>query len=422
LPLAEEWLDLAARSFAAAEVARELVPEDQADGDRAELLALLHAAVGWLGSCGPVVAAQPRRGGPLPAWLRKWIGSTEDDSEPAANASMEVVVAAARQAAQRLGAPGNGGAETDLDLESLFERATLQAKSWLADPGPIAQGLPVLAGKLRRLASLECDFQHQLRDEKLLSLKQLAYGASHEINNPLANISTRAQTLLRNEDDPERRQMLATINRQAFRAHDMISDLMLFARPPSIEPQPIAVAAVIDSAVAEVAAEAQEQATEIVVKTAADCPNVLADENQLVIALKALLANSLEAIGNGGRIEIVAGPVVLDELDPSPPAPHGQRVELRIRDTGPGVTADQARHLFDPFYSGREAGRGLGFGLTKCWRIVKEHGGDVVLASQPGRGAEFAISLPVAGDKPDGAAFARRVTGWPYVNDRQRPQ
>src|SRR5215475_2776470 len=77
-------------------------------------------------------------------------------------------------------------------------------------------------------------FEARLEREKHESLKELAYGASHEINNPLANIAARAQTLLEDEHDPERRRKLVAIHRQAMRAHEMIADLMLFARPPQL--------------------------------------------------------------------------------------------------------------------------------------------------------------------------------------------
>ena len=78
-------------------------------------------------------------------------------------------------------------------------------------------------------------FKPRWSKRKLLAMKELAYGASHEINNPLANISSRAQLLLRDEVDPERRRSLATINSQAFRAHEMIADMMLFAKPPALQ-------------------------------------------------------------------------------------------------------------------------------------------------------------------------------------------
>ena len=92
---------------------------------------------------------------------------------------------------------------------------------------------------------LQQDFQRQLETDKLQAMKELAYGASHEINNPLANISSRAQLLLRDEPDPERRRSLSTINSQAFRAHEMLADLMLFAKPPAIVRQPLDLVALV---------------------------------------------------------------------------------------------------------------------------------------------------------------------------------
>src|SRR5438309_5490961 len=83
------------------------------------------------------------------------------------------------------------------------------------------------------------DFDSALEAAKLQALYNFAYGLSHEINNPLANISARAQTLLLDEKNPERRRKLATIVQQAFKAHEMIADLMLFARPPALRPEAV---------------------------------------------------------------------------------------------------------------------------------------------------------------------------------------
>ena len=76
--------------------------------------------------------------------------------------------------------------------------------------------------------------------------------------------------------------------------------------------------------------------------------------------------------------------------------PAARWAVIEVSDTGPGISPEAARCLFDPFYSGREAGRGLGFGLSKCWRTVTRHGGAIALSSQPGRGATFTIRLPLA--------------------------
>jgi signal transduction histidine kinase len=70
-------------------------------------------------------------------------------------------------------------------------------------------------------------------------------------------------------------------------------------------------------------------------------------------------------------------------------------VRISIRDSGPGIRPEERRHLFDPFYSARQAGRGLGLGLSKAWRIVANHGGRIEVQSEPGQGATFIISLPV---------------------------
>lgn len=242
----------------------------------------------------------------------------------------------------------------------------------------------LLARRLSRLRELESRFAATVEQEKLAALKELAYGASHEINNPLANISTRAQSLLRDERDPERRRKLATINSQAFRAHEMIADLMMFAKPPPLRPALTDVTAILDAVLAELAREAEEQGT-LLRRTSPDAPLVItADAEQLAVALKAICANSLQAIGAGGRIEVAAR---------SGPGTNGA-MEITVRDTGPGIPPQVRRNLFDPFYSGREAGRGLGFGLAKCWRIVAEHGGSIDVDSEPGRGATFTIRLP----------------------------
>src|SRR6476659_6787642 len=107
-------------------------------------------------------------------------------------------------------------------------------------------------------------FAAAVESAKLQALYNFAYGLSHEINNPLANISARAQTLLIDEKDPERRRKLATIVQQAFKAHEMIADLMLFARPPAMRPQAVDLAKLADTVVAEMQEQAREQETQLV--------------------------------------------------------------------------------------------------------------------------------------------------------------
>jgi hypothetical protein len=260
-----------------------------------------------------------------------------------------------------------------------------------------SSALSAILARLARLDELEAQFATALEREKLDSLRELAYGASHEINNPLANISTRAQTLLRDETDPERRRKLATINSQAFRAHEMISDMMLFAKPPDLVREAVDLGELAELVLGEIAEQAAEQGTAIVRRGLEQSCVISADSNHLAVAFRALCRNSLEALEMGGRITVAVDLTAGDEAN---------LVGLSVTDTGPGIPPEVRRHIFDPFYSGREAGRGLGFGLSKCWRIVTLHGGTIDVDPNEGVGARFTIQLPLAAPSRPTASLA----------------
>jgi hypothetical protein len=270
----------------------------------------------------------------------------------------------------------------------------------LANLEQLAAELPKLAARLDRLAELEDHFNEALEIAKLDALKELAYGASHEVNNPLANISARAQTLLQEEKDPDRRRRLAAINSQAFRAHEMIADMMLFARPPQLEPKTVNLVELLDDLVRRLTEEAANQNTELVRIGGDALVEARVDPIHLRAALRALVINSLEALAEGGRIELSVRRGLPAARSMGSAA--GGTAEIVVSDNGPGVSAEIRQHLFDPFYSGREAGRGLGLGLSKCWRIVTQHGGRIELEEKENatgqiarRGAIFKITLPL---------------------------
>ncbi len=105
-----------------------------------------------------------------------------------------------------------------------------------------------------------------------------------------------------------------------------------------------------------------------------------------MVALRALVQNAFESLGHHGSVT-----VTVRRSDAGP--------QIAVADDGPGFAPDVRRHIFDPFYSARQAGRGLGMGLSKCWRIARQHGGrlDVESPAGPdraGRGATFTITLP----------------------------
>jgi len=264
--------------------------------------------------------------------------------------------------------------------------AALSSDSTTQIGNEIDQRLPALVAALAECERRTGDFKRELEREKLESLKELAYGASHEINNPLANIAARAQTLLEGESDPERRRRLESIHRQAMRAHEMIADLMLFARPPKLHRAPCELGSIVERVTNELCDLATECDVELSFNKGEARPIELsADETQVGVAIAAIVKNAIEACSCGGHVDVSFRQTSVGNV---------KMAEVLVRDDGPGISEEIRRHLFDPFFSGREAGRGLGFGASKAWRIVTDHGGQLGVHN-PGQGAEIAIQLPI---------------------------
>jgi len=379
-------LTVAAHRIAAAAYQRALETPD-AQPDEVLLVALLHDPIGWFSmeTFGGVSEGEP----PLPAWLERElaVATTAANTSPSSGAGcLAVALDEMRQAENNDGTASEIPlAPKDIWLES--------RKSWVCL-------LPRLARRLARLDDLEHHFDEQLEVEKLEAMAELAAGAGHEINNPLAVISGRAQLMLRDEHDPGRRRTLGSIHAQALRVHEMISDLMLFARPPRMEPDAVDLNQLLNELTTRLTAVVEPRRIGVTLRVPERQLCVEGDSVQLTVALKAITDNAVEAIGEGGQIHIETR--AIESPIPDSPESLGQ-IEIIIRDDGPGIAPEIRRHLFDPFYSGRSAGRGLGFGLTKCWRIVTAHGGQIDVTSNPGSGTEFRVTLP------EGASSASRA-------------
>lgn len=310
---------------------------------------------------------------PLPPWLRRLEAAMEDP----ANAEVDSPTGRLyRQRKRRV------DSEADLHIapssHADFRRwPKTQVLEFVATVERLAQ-------RRARTERLETRFAEAVEQEKLRALKELSYGASHEINNPLANIATRAQTLLRDEDDPDRRRALATINAQAFRAHEMISDMMLFARPPKLNQQSVDLRALVAEVLQELAPLAEPQGTTLQLQSD-DHLFAEVDANHLAAAVRAIVQNSLEAIAEGGEVCVRLSETG-DEGEKS--------VLIEVIDDGPGIPDSLRPRIFEPYFSGREAGRGLGLGLSKAWSVVQAHRGTLEVSSEEGAGATFRLRLP----------------------------
>ena len=234
----------------------------------------------------------------------------------------------------------------------------------------------------QQLFTLETDFDKQLAASKSDAIKQLAYGLSHEINNPLANISARAQQLQRDEPDPTRSASLQRISDQVYRAHEMIADLLFYANPPSKEQQDTDLGMIAEETVSKYQDEASRRSIEINIKIKPDQlltdsgePPTFPQNNQpaqqlfavvdpgmIREAIGALIRNAIEAISDEGKIQIS-----IHRTESS--------LIIEVADSGPGLSEQARKNAFDPYFSGREAGRGLGLGLCRVSRIAELHGG-----------------------------------------------
>jgi signal transduction histidine kinase len=372
----DAWIDLAVQSLAVAQLSvGDKLGSKSCETSPAFLLGLLHASPAWLEQ-----ARSDENDPPdltcLPGWLAETLGALakrEQVRGDEAGKHRRAVTAACQTLSKR-------------PASSRLRTMVLRRWTKSGEEPSLSAALPRLVGMRSRLHQLEVDFDRTLEQEKLASLQQLAYGASHEINNPLANISTRAQTMLRDETDPERQRKLATISTQAFRAHEMISDMMLFAKPPTMVARPINVTETLAEVIREWTPLAEAQGTALHYQCVDAPSKIMADGEQISVALAALLRNSIEALDLGGQVEVCCRKAVSKD--------GAAWLELSVADTGPGITPEVRRHLFDPFYSGREAGRGLGLGLSKCWRIVQLHGGSIDVDNSPQGGARFIVRLP----------------------------
>ncbi len=271
-----------------------------------------------------------------------------------------------------------------------------------------AENARLRAGPRRERLEQEIDhlqraLHHQVRTEadrlqtaKLEALAEFAAGAGHEINNPLAVISGQAQYLLGHDvtwfteqAQPEVRKSLQAIIGQTRRVHGLLRDLMQFARPPAPNPTAVDLPALLGETVSGVKDLAEQRRIRLELHIPVDRLAVTLDPDQVRLALSCLVRNGIEAASAEGWVRIILRPPLA-----------GRLLEIVVEDSGPGPDPAQKPHLFDPFFSGRNAGRGKGLGLPIAWRLARLQGGDVCLIPAcPGQPTRFVLRLPWPEDK-----------------------
>jgi putative nucleotidyltransferase with HDIG domain len=241
--------------------------------------------------------------------------------------------------------------------------------------------LEQLADSNRRLHSAQNEI---LRSRTMLSVGEMAAGAAHEMNNPLAVISGRSQLLATQLTDPKLRHAASLIYEQSHRLSEIITELMDFAKPALPQPAAVDVSDLVGRALhdAKMLGDCVDRRVET---TLTDIPPVKVDESQVSAALSELIGNALQAIEPGkGLVEIHA------DYDSG-----SAQVVLSITDNGCGMDEQTLKRAFDPFFSAKPAGRRRGMGLAKALRWIEASGGSIRLESRPGQGTRSIILLPV---------------------------
>jgi signal transduction histidine kinase len=223
-----------------------------------------------------------------------------------------------------------------------------------------------------------------LRAERLAALGQFSATMAHELRNPLnvVKLSVRYITTRLGEPDEKLRRNITHANQSVDRACDIIDDLLTFSRLPPPRLQPTSINMVVREAIAALPVPAR---VTVEWALAPHLPPVAADVRQIEQAVGNLGLNALQAMGEGGRLTVGTRRV-------------GDQVEITVTDTGPGIPSEMQERVFEPFFSTKVSGTGLGLPLVR--EIVEAHGGQFALRSAPGEGACFTLSLPLDASPP----------------------
>jgi two-component system NtrC family sensor kinase len=245
--------------------------------------------------------------------------------------------------------------------------------------------MAMLANSFNTMVETLQDTQERLvQKEKLASVGQLAAGVAHEINNPLGTVLLYADILHKEtpEDDQQHREDLQMILREATRCKTIVNDLLNFSRQNEILAQETDLNDLLQGMVEEAGHKDLYRSIELDTDLDPDLPPIQADPLQLHQVFLNLMNNAAEAMPGGGRLTLRTRR-----------GPEAGTVTVQVQDTGVGISEENMKKLFSPFFTTKPIGKGTGLGLAIIYGIVKMHRGQISVQSQEGQGTTFTITL-----------------------------